>query len=101
MHVWRERLSRWFDPLARRIPLSPNTISLIALALNIVAAVLMFNGRRHPLGFLIAVGFVSAGGVADALDGIVARVPRKTSRRGDFIGHCGDRLSHTLPALRR
>jgi archaetidylinositol phosphate synthase len=99
MHVWRERLSRWFDPLARRIPLSPNAISLIALMLNVVAAVLLFNGRRHPLGLLVAVGFVSAGGLADALDGIVARVQGKTSRLGDFLDHCADRLSDTLLAI--
>jgi archaetidylinositol phosphate synthase len=99
MHVWRERLSRWFDPLARRIPLSPNAISLIALALNVIAAVLLFQGRRQPLDFLIAVGFVSAGGLADALDGIVARVQGKTSRFGDFLDHCADRLSDMLLAI--
>ena len=99
MHVWRERLSRWFDPLARRIPLSPNTISLIALALNVVAAILLFRGRHWPPAFLIAVAFVVAGGLADALDGIVARVQGKNSRFGDFLDHCADRLSDTLLAI--
>jgi archaetidylinositol phosphate synthase len=99
MHVWRERLSRWFDPLARRIPFSPNTISLVALALNIAGAVLLFQGRSRPLDFLIAVGFVVAGGLADAFDGIVARVQGKTSRFGDFLDHCADRLSDTLLAI--
>lgn len=99
MHVWRERLSRWFDPLARRIPLSPNTISLIALALNIVAAILLFRGRRQPIDFLIAVAFIVAGGLADALDGIVARAQGKTSRFGDFLDHTADRLSDTLLAI--
>ncbi len=99
MHVWRERLSRWFDPLARWIPVSPNTISLVALALNIAGAVLLFRGRSHPFDFLIAVGFVVAGGLADALDGIVARAQGKTSRFGDFLDHCADRLSDTLLAI--
>lgn len=99
MHVWRERLGRWFDPLARRIPLSPNTISLFALALNIAAALLLFHGRRRPVEFLIAVGFVAAGGLADALDGIVARVQGKSSRFGDFLDHCADRLSDILLAI--
>ena len=99
MNVWRERLSRWFDPLARRIPLSPNAISLIALALNVIAAVLLFHGRRRPVDFLIAIFFIVAGGLADALDGIVARVQGKTSRFGDLLDHCADRLSDMLLAM--
>jgi archaetidylinositol phosphate synthase len=99
MHVWRERLGRWFDPLARRMPLSPNAISVIALALNVTASVLLFHGRRWPPGFLIAIGFIVAGGLADALDGIVARVQGKTSRLGDFLDHCADRLSDMLLAI--
>lgn len=99
MNVWRARLGRWFDPLARKMPLSPNVISLIALALNVAAAVLLFNGRRQPVDFLIAIGFIAAGGLADALDGIVARAQNKTSRFGDFLDHCADRVSDTLLAI--
>lgn len=43
MHVWRARLARWFDVPARHCPFSPNTITLSALTLNLVAAV-MLNG---------------------------------------------------------
>jgi phosphatidylglycerophosphate synthase len=96
MNVWRERLGRWFGPMARRVPLSPNTISLIALGLNITAAVLLAGGRRDPRCFLVAILFITTGGFADALDGIVARVQNKTSRFGDFLDHCADRLSDTL-----
>src|SRR5216684_2900915 len=96
MHVWRERLSRWFDPLARRLPLSPNAITLIALALNINAAFLLFRGRQRPVDFLIAIGFLAAGGLADALDGIVARAQGKVSKFGDFLDHCADRVSDAL-----
>ena len=99
MHVWRERLGRWLDPLARRIPLSPNAISLIALGLNLVAAVLLFNGKQWPAAFLVAIGFVIVAGLADALDGIVARVRGKTTRFGDFLDHSADRLSDTLLAI--
>lgn len=96
MHVWRERLSRWFDPLARRLPISPNAISLIALALNVIAAILLFHGRQRPVDFLIAIVFVAAGGLADALDGIVARAQGKVSKFGDFLDHCADRVSDAL-----
>jgi phosphatidylglycerophosphate synthase len=91
MNVWRDRLSRWFEPLARRTPLSPNAITIIALLLNISAAVLLY--RRH---FLLAMVVLSIGGLADAFDGIVARVQQKTSAYGDFLDHFADRVSDVL-----
>jgi phosphatidylglycerophosphate synthase len=91
VHVWRDRLFRWFAPLARRCPLSPNAITLLALALNVIAAVLLYERR-----FLIAIVFLSVGGLADAFDGIVARVQEKTSTYGDFLDHFADRVSDVL-----
>src|SRR5688572_13539329 len=88
MQVWRDRLQRWFAPIARRCPLSPNAISLVALALNATAAVLLY--RRE---FLLAIVFLVVGGLADAFDGIVARVQNKASRFGDFLDHFADRVS--------
>lgn len=91
MHVWRDRLHRWFAPLARRCPISPNAVTLIALALNVAGAALLY--RRM---FLVAIVFITIGGLADAFDGIVARVQEKTSRYGDFLDHFADRVSDTL-----
>ena len=91
MHVWRERLHRWFAPMARRCPLSPNAITVIALVLNAFAAWLPYERR-----FLFALGFIVVGGLADAFDGIVARVQEKASRYGDFLDHFCDRVSDLL-----
>ena len=91
MHVWRDRLHRWFAPLALRCPFSPNSITLAALALNATAAWLLW--QRH---FAIAIVFLVVGGLADAFDGIVARLQQKSSRFGDFLDHFADRLSDTL-----
>jgi len=91
MHVWRERLFRWFAPMARRCPLSPNAVTLLALALNVVAAALLYERR-----FLIAIVFLAVGGLADAFDGIVARVQNKASTYGDFLDHFADRVSDVL-----
>jgi archaetidylinositol phosphate synthase len=91
MHVWRERLHRWFAPLARRCPLSPNAITVVALLLNVIAAWLLYDRR-----FLAALSFIVIGGLADAFDGIVARVQEKTSRYGDFLDHFCDRVSDLL-----
>ena len=77
--------------MALRCPISPNGISLLALALNTTAAVLLY--RRQ---FLLAIVLLAAGGLADAFDGIVARVQNKTSRFGDFLDHFADRVSDVL-----
>lgn len=91
MHVWRDRLFRWFAPMARACPLSPNAVTLLALLLNVIAAVLLY--RRT---WIVAVAFLIVGGLADAFDGIVARVQDKASRYGDFLDHFADRVSDTL-----
>ncbi len=91
MHVWRARLERWFTPLARRCPLSPNAVSLLALALNAVAAALLYYRW-----FLIGIVLLAIGGLADAFDGVVARAQQKTSRYGDFLDHFADRVSDVL-----
>ena len=93
MHPWRDRLDRWLTPVARRTPLSPNAISILALLLNVAAAALLFERQ-----FLSAIVLIAVAGIADALDGIVARVQAKESRFGDFLDHCLDRVSDTLLA---
>ena len=82
MHPWRERLARWFTPIARVCPLSPNAITVIALLINAGAALLLALGSRWPAGFLVAIVLISIAGFADALDGVVARVQQKESRFG-------------------
>jgi archaetidylinositol phosphate synthase len=91
MHPWRARLDRWFTPLARRCPFSPNAITVAALALNITAAWLLYSRN-----FLLAILFLAIGGLADAFDGIVARAQGKSTRFGDFLDHFADRLSDLL-----
>ena len=91
MHPWRDRLSRWFSPLARGCPLSPNTITILALLLNVAAAALL--ARRW---FPMAIVLIVFAGLADAFDGIVARVQGKETRFGDFLDHFADRVSDTL-----
>jgi archaetidylinositol phosphate synthase len=91
MNVWRDRLHRWFAPLARRCPLSPNAVTVLALGINAIGAWLLYDRR-----FLLALLFVAIGGLADAFDGIVARVQEKSSRYGDFLDHFCDRVSDLL-----
>ncbi|MBI2213418.1 MAG: CDP-alcohol phosphatidyltransferase family protein [Acidobacteria bacterium] len=90
---WRDRLQRWLRPLARRSPLSPNQITIVALLANVTAAVILAFGGRNPLCFLAAPPFLAIAGIMDALDGLVARERGLSSRFGDFLDHLADRLS--------
>lgn len=99
MNVWRERLGSWFSPLARRVPLSPNAITVLAFFFNVGATCCFIAGARDPRAFLAGVVFISIGGLADAFDGIVARVQGKSTRFGDFLDHFLDRVSDTLLVL--
>lgn len=98
MHPWRERLSRWLTPVARRTSLSPNTITGIALLLNLLACAAFLGGGRRPAVFLLGMLFIAVAGFADALDGLVARVQKKETAFGDFLDHVCDRISDTLLA---
>lgn len=91
MNVWRERLFHWLAPLAERCPLSPNAITVLALAINIAGAAMLYQQQ-----FLGAIALIAIGGLADAFDGVVARVQQKTTRYGDFLDHFADRVSDVL-----
>lgn len=93
MHPWRERLNRWLEPLARRSPLSANGITVLALLLNLGAAVLLALGGKLPLLFIAAAFVLTAAGFLDALDGMVARQRNEGTRFGDFLDHLADRIS--------
>ena len=98
MNVWRDRFARWFDAPARRCPLSPNAITVIALIVNLAAAAALIAGGRRPIFFLVSIALLTLGSLADAFDGIVARVQGKSSRFGDFLDHVCDRISDTSVA---
>ena len=93
MHPWRERLSRWLTPLARTTPLSPNAVTLIALALNLSAGALFL--RQF---FIAAMPIIAIAGFADALDGVIARLQQKETKFGDFLDHVCDRISDSVLA---
>lgn len=94
MNVWRERLGRWLDPLARRCPLSPDTITILSMLLALAGAAGL-GLSTTLLQLLASLVVVVVAALADALDGVVARVQGKTSRFGDFLDHFCDRVSDT------
>lgn len=93
MNIWRDRLNRWLFPLARRFPLSPNTVTVVAFILNLVAAAMLaMSGGTLP-EVLLALPVIAVAGLLDGLDGAIARAQNKQSRFGDFLDHFLDRVS--------
>ncbi len=74
--------------------MNPNMLSLISLILAVVAAIFFVIDWRE--GLLFAAIFVLFSGLFDALDGKVARISSKASKRGDFVDHVIDRYSDAI-----
>jgi len=74
-------------PIAKKIPLNPNALTIIGFAVTAVAAfVIPYNLRLG--GLLILVG-----ALFDVLDGIYARVNNKVTKFGAFLDSVLDRYS--------
>ena len=83
------------SPIAKRMSnVNPNTLSVVSLVFALLAAVLYYV-KGSPF-LLIAAILVLVSGFFDALDGQVARVSSKASKRGDFLDHVIDRYSDAM-----
>lgn len=91
MRLW----FRWFlDPVAaflNRLGLMPNTITLVGLAGNAVAAIFLTQGN-----FLVGGLLVLLMGPVDALDGTMARLRGEPTHFGAFVDSVTDRYSELL-----
>jgi CDP-diacylglycerol--glycerol-3-phosphate 3-phosphatidyltransferase len=77
--------------IVARTGLTPNTITVIGLLLNVGVAAVIASGNLALGGFLVLV----AGGF-DALDGAVARSTGQTSQFGSFLDSTLDRYSEAV-----
>jgi CDP-diacylglycerol--glycerol-3-phosphate 3-phosphatidyltransferase len=68
--------------------ITPNALTLINLALNIVAAYVIATGHFLPGGVLILVS-----GLFDLLDGALARFTKQTTKFGAILDSTADRIS--------
>ena len=68
--------------------IKPNTLTLINLALNILAAYVITTGYFLPGGVLVLVA-----GLFDILDGALARFTKQTTKFGAILDSVTDRIS--------
>lgn len=78
-------------PFAARLPLSPDALTLLGVALSAAAGYAFFLDRG-----LAAAGLLALSGWCDLLDGVVARLRGRASLAGGFTDSTLDRLSDLL-----
>jgi len=82
-----------FSPLARFLGrVNPNALTVLSLLLGILAGISFVLTRRSAVFFLAGGGLTALSGMADSLDGIVARMYSRVTKTGDFLDHFADRL---------
>jgi archaetidylinositol phosphate synthase len=78
---------------AHNIGLTPNSVSLIGLALALSSAFAYTVAQGQPLWLLLATILLLASGFCDALDGVIARIYQQSSVFGGFLDSLLDRYA--------
>jgi archaetidylinositol phosphate synthase len=97
----RENVDPILNPIAKRLKnVNPDIFSWISLIFALFAGLFFyFSNPLYELSnyFLIfSVIFVFSNGFFDALDGKIAKLTNKSSKRGDFLDHALDRYADVL-----
>ena len=92
---YRSSADKILDPIARRCGrLSANVLTLLSLLFSMLTVVFYYLCDEIDEIFLLVAGLsVLIGSLFDALDGKVARLTNKSSKRGDLYDHVSDRYA--------
>ena len=95
---YRKQADPFITPVAMKLKnVNPNVISWIGLALAFVAgAMFYFSGfeyQKHYELLLAGAIIVLVSGYFDALDGKIAKLAGKCSKKGDYLDHVFDRYA--------
>ena len=92
LDAYRHVADAILDPMARGLrSVSPDALSWTALGFAAAAGVAFYRGGATLL--LLGTLFVFLNALFDALDGKVAKLTGRASRRGDFLDHVLDRYA--------
>ena len=78
--------------LAHELGLTPNMVSIIGIFLAFSSAIIYTQGR-NPLYLLLATVVLLLSGFCDALDGVLARLYKQTTKFGGFFDSVLDRYA--------
>lgn len=84
----RPYVKKFIDPLARKINIKPNYLTILGLLIALVAAYMFAMGSLLWGGIFIALS-----GFLDIIDGAVARNNNSTTKFGGFLDSTADRFS--------
>jgi len=91
INIRRNLAYRITDPIVRILSksrITPNALTLINLAVNIIAAYVIASGH-----FLLGGVLIFIAGLFDLLDGALARFTRQTTKFGAILDSVADRIS--------
>jgi archaetidylinositol phosphate synthase len=94
----REKVDPFFMAIAKKFSkVDPNVLTWLSLVFAIVAGLFFYFSSKEfeSVNFFlcVAVIFVSLNGLFDAIDGKVAKLTNKISKKGDFLDHALDRYA--------
>lgn len=91
-HSYRTLADKILEPIAMRLKnVSPDVFSWLALIFAFLTGLAFFV--NIPEFLLLASIFVGISGSCDALDGALARVSKRATKRGDLLDHVLDRYA--------
>lgn len=96
---YKDKQSKYLGPIAKRMTSThPNTLTWAAFACAIVGGLLILTVRTNELWFILffASIFIALNGIFDLLDGELARITNRTSKKGDFLDHVLDRYADMI-----
>jgi len=94
----RENVDPFFMAIAKRFSkIDPNVLTWLSMVFAIIAGLFFYFSSKEfeSVNFFLcaAVIFVSLNGLFDAIDGKVAKLTNKVSKKGDFLDHALDRYA--------
>ncbi|MFH1722436.1 MAG: CDP-alcohol phosphatidyltransferase family protein [Candidatus Altiarchaeota archaeon] len=89
---YRHTVDCFLAPVAKRLPTTdPNMITLVSLVFAFLGGLSLYLSQQILLLFAFVLIFSNS--YLDALDGKVAKIHGKETKRGDFLDHVGDRYA--------
>ncbi len=90
----RSKADPFLVPVAKLCKnVSPNTISWIGLILALIAGIVLYMSHDNHILLIVGAVIVIFSGYFDSLDGKVAKMYNKASKKGDYLDHVFDRYA--------
>ena len=90
---YRRKVDFFLEPIAKKIGIEANYISYLSLIFAIISAIFIYFSPHYHYFLFFSSFSILINGFLDAIDGKIARMRKKESKKGDFIDHAIDRFS--------